>query len=145
MKIGRAIINGIQNRPCRKMDISRRISNLPLVGDLAFLFWFFYGVFTDDKAGWWERRRIINECRGQNWVRKTSTFICNLGLFVQSFFKGLGWLAEFGLKPPTKEAKPVIRETATLFSIVITAGALLVIGQIDTNRPIFPFIAAFSL
>jgi len=40
-------------------------------------------------------------------------------------------------------AKPAIRETATLFGISLTAAGALVLGQLETNRPIVPFIVAF--
>jgi hypothetical protein len=133
------------------MDTWRKISQLQFVGDLTLFFWFFFGFFTDDKAGWLLRRKTINEfgSRFSDWFRQKKRIawptICTQGFFIPSLIKGLPRLAGFGLKAPGDAAKPVIRETATLFSIVITAGALLLIGQIDTNRPIYPFIVAFSL
>ncbi len=54
-------------------------------------------------------------------------------------------LVGVGIGPPGDAAKPVIRETATLFGIVLTAGAGLILGQIDTNRPLWLFIVAFDL
>jgi hypothetical protein len=62
----------------------------------------------------------------------------------------LGWLVReawrFGwhLEDGDGNAKPVIRETATMFSIILTSAAVLVVAQLETNRPIWSYILVFS-
>ncbi len=58
---------------------------------------------------------------------------------VREFGKPVGWHLEAG----DQNAKPVIRETATMFSIILTSAAVLVVAQMETNRPIWWFIAIF--
>jgi hypothetical protein len=86
----------------------------------------------------WENVR-----RFTRWLKKgLFALIGSRGPRVKGFLKRMFWV---GLAHPDGNAKPVIRETAGLFTIVMTAGAGLILGQVDTNRPICLFIGLFAL